>query len=127
MDREAFPDDIPDQPVGHEDNVADLVMPEEDDEDAMVTALLLAGVESDVVKMYAAQVVGSAKAETFCEVYGRDAIVQEAIKSRVISASRVCTLWTCARKEAMGPLGISQSPGTGRMPSECKRKRNPGG
>ena len=64
MDREAFPDDVPDQHVGHEDEVADLFMSEEADEDAMVTALLLAGVESDVAKMYAARVVGSAKAET---------------------------------------------------------------
>ena len=82
MDCEAFPDDVPNQHAGHEDEVADLFMSEEADEDAMVTALLLAGVESDVAKMYAARVVGPAKAETFYEVYGRGAIVQEAIKSR---------------------------------------------
>ena len=75
VDREAFPDDVPDQHVGHEDEVADLFMSEEADEDAMVTALLLAGVESDVAKMYAARLVGSAKAQTFYEVYSRGAIV----------------------------------------------------
>ena len=67
MNREAFPDDIPDQPVGHENDVADLFMPEEDDEDAMVTTLLLAGVESDVAKIYAARFAGSRKAETFLQ------------------------------------------------------------
>ena len=38
-------------------------MSEEANEYATVTALLLAGVESDVAKVYAARVVGSSKAE----------------------------------------------------------------
>ena len=82
MDREAFPDGVPDQPAENEEDIADLFMPEEADEDAMVTALLLAGVEDAEAKMYAARMVGSVKAETFYEVYGRGAIVQEAMKSR---------------------------------------------
>ena len=43
-------------------------MSEEADEDTVVTAMLLAGVESDLAKAYAARVVGSRKAETFYEV-----------------------------------------------------------
>ena len=65
VDRGAIPDDVPNQHAGHEDEVADMCMSEEADEDAVVTALLLAGVESDVAKVYAARAVGSAKAETF--------------------------------------------------------------
>ena len=80
MDREAFPDNIPNQPFGTEDDAADLFMSEEANKDAMVTALLLASVESDVAKLDAARVVGSSKAETFYEVYGRGAVVQEPIK-----------------------------------------------
>ena len=82
MDHEAFPNDVPDQPVGNEAEVADLFMPAENDEDAMLTALLLAAVEGDVAKAFAPRVVGSRKAETLYEVYGRGAIVQEALTSR---------------------------------------------
>ena len=52
---------------------------DEADKDAMVTALLLDGVEGEVAKMYAARVVGSAKAETFYEVYGRGSTTNTSI------------------------------------------------
>ena len=68
VDREAFPDGVPDLPVENEEDIADLFMSEEADEDATVTALLLAGVEDAEAKMYAARVVGPVKAETFYEV-----------------------------------------------------------